>query len=190
MRPLFLTAPLIVCLAAHSSTLGANATKPVGDPHLDRPTLHSLGVYWIVQGDDNQNATIALEYRKERSTRWQAGAPLFRVERKAHLTEKYGSRLEVPENGWLFAGSILLLDPGTFYEVRLTLKDPDGGSAARILKSRTRSEPVISTRARRRYVVPGSGGGTGTERDPYRGLKRCPESRSARRPVSARAGNL
>ena len=99
------------------------------------------------------------------------GAPLFRVERRAHLAEKYGSRLEVPDDGWLFAGSVLLLEPGTAYELRLTLKDPDGGSATRSLKSRTRSEPRVSPRARRRYVVPGSGGGTGTERDPFRGLE-------------------
>ena len=33
-----------------------------------------------------------------------------------------------------------------------------------------RPGPLVSTTARVRHVVPGSGGGTGTERDPFRGL--------------------
>jgi len=170
MKPLLLATPLLVCLALPSSTKGANASKPVGDPHLERPTLRSLGVYWIIQGDDNQNAQVQVEYRKEGSSPWRAGAPLFRVERKAHLAEKNGSRLEVPDDGWLFAGSVLLLEPGTPYELKLTLKDLDGGAATRTLKSRTRSEPQLSPRVRRRFVVPGTEGGTGTETDPFQGL--------------------
>jgi Right handed beta helix region len=143
----------------------------VGDRHLERPTLHSLGVYWVIQGDDNQNASVRMECRKEGSSLWRAGGPLFRVERRAHLTEKFGSQVEVPDNGWLFAGSVLLLEPGTVYELKLSFNDPDGGSVARSLKSRTRSEPQISSRARRRFVIPGAGGGTGTETDPFQGLE-------------------
>ena len=103
----------------------------------------------------------------------RAGAPrtpLFRVERRAHLTQEYGSRLDVPDDGWLFAGSVLMLDPGTAYEVKLTLQDPDGGSTSRTLKTQTRSEPRLSPRARKRYVVPGNGGGAGTRDDPFQGL--------------------
>ena len=170
MRPLVLTASLVVCLAADSSARAANAAKPLGDPHQDRPTLHSLGIYWIVRGDDNQNASVRLDYRKDGSARWRAAAPLFRVERRAHLTQEYGSRLDVPDDGWLFAGSVLMLDPGTAYEVKLTLQDPDGGSTSRTLKTQTRSEPRLSPRALKRYVVPGNGGGAGTRDDPFQGL--------------------
>jgi hypothetical protein len=138
---------------------------------LERPTLRSLGVYWIIQGDENLNASIRLEYREGGARTWRSGAELFRVERGAHLTENYDSQLEVPGDGWLFAGSVLLLEPGMTYELRLTLEDPDGGSATRSLKTRTRSEPQVSPQSRRRYVVPGAGGGTGTERDPFQGLE-------------------
>lgn len=162
---------LLACSVAASSAWAVNDAKPLGEPRLDRPTLHSLGAYWIIQGDDNQNASIAVEYRAVGSPNWVAGAPLFRVERRAHLTEKYGSKLSVPDDGWLFAGSVLLLKPDTAYELRLTLKDPDGGTAARTLKSRTRLEPRLSPSARKRFVVPGKGGGTGTEGDPFRGLE-------------------
>jgi Right handed beta helix region len=162
---------ILSIIACPLQSFSANVSKPLGEPHLERPTLRSLGVYWIIQGDENQNASIRLEYRKEGSSPWQAGAPLFRVERGAHLAEKYGSRIEVPGDGWLFAGSVLLLEPDTAYELKLTLDDPDGGSATRTFKSRTRSEPRVSPQARRRYVVPGTGGGTGRETDPFRGLE-------------------
>jgi hypothetical protein len=66
---------------------------------------------------------------------------------------------------------VLLLEPGMAYELKLTLEDHDGGSATRILKTKTRSEPHASPQARRRYVVPGTGGGTGTKRDPFQGLE-------------------
>jgi len=160
-------------IVSSSVSLGADQSRVPSDPQLERPTLHSLGVYWIVQGDDNRNASIHLEYRKAGTSSWRAGAPLVRVERKAHLIEKLGSRLNVPDDGWLFAGSVLLLEPGTNYELRLTLNDPDGKGAganvSRMLKAQTRAEPRVPAGARQRHVVPGSGGGTGTAADPFRG---------------------
>ena len=54
----------IAVLAGGKTTTAADPSKPLGEPRLECPTLHSLGVYWIIQGDDNQNGFIALEYRK------------------------------------------------------------------------------------------------------------------------------
>ena len=54
----------------------------------------------------------------------------------------------------LFAGSILDLEPGTEYEVKLTLKDPDGGNAEKILTAKTRSEPVAFEGGRKLHVYP------------------------------------
>jgi hypothetical protein len=154
---------------------GADQARPVGDPQAERPTLHSLGVYWIVRGDDNRNASVRLEFRRADESTWRAGAPLLRVERGAHPIAQLGSRLEVPEDGWLFAGSVLLLRPGTAYALRLTLVDPGAkgrdAAVARVLRARTRSEPTEPAGLRRRHVVPGSGGGTGTAADPFRGLE-------------------
>ena len=157
-------------LTGGMTTLASNASIPLGDPKLERPTLRSLGVYWIIQGDDNQNGVINLAYRKSGSMAWQTGARLWRVERGAHLMENGQSDLRVPDDGWLFAGSGLLLEPGTAYELRLSLEDPDGGQAIRTLRASTRLEPIASSSARTLHVVPGSGGGTGTERDPFQGL--------------------
>ena len=75
-------------IASGSVSLGADRAQLLGDPQLERPTLHSVGVYWIVGGDGNRNATVGLEYRKAGGSSWRAGAPLVRVERKAHLDRK------------------------------------------------------------------------------------------------------
>jgi Right handed beta helix region len=132
--------------------------------------MHSLGAYWIVKGDDNQNASVRLEYRQAGTPNWHSGAPFIRVERRAHTGGRYGSQLQVPDDGWLFAGSVLLLEPGTAYELRLTLADPDGMEVTRTLHTQTRSEPRAPASARRRHVVPGAGGGTGSPDDPFKGL--------------------
>ena len=156
----------------------SGAARPAGEPQLERPTLHSLGVYWIIRDDPARTASIRLEYRKAGATAWRVGAPLFRVERGAHLREKLGSRIDVPADGWLFAGSALLLEPATAYELRVTLIDSQGRSSGKraaqgtssVLRAQTRTEPRVPGGARRKHVVPGSGGGRGTEADPFLGL--------------------
>jgi hypothetical protein len=172
-------------LSAAFLSLAATAPVAVSDrasaespPQLDRPTLHSLGVYWIIHGDDDADASIRLEYREAGTAAWRTGAPLLRVERGAHIAGSHGSRLAV-QDGWLFAGSVLGLSPGMSYELRLTLDDPDSaaqGAAnkraiARSLRARTRAEPKLPPGMRTRHVVPGAGGGSGSEGDPYRGLE-------------------
>ena len=76
----------------------------------------------------------------------------------------------MPPDAWLFAGSVVLLQPDTEYELKLSLSDPDGGAAERLLRARTLAEPVAGAGARVRHVVPGQGGGSGTESDPFQGL--------------------
>ena len=55
-----------------------------------------------------------------------------------------------------FAGSILDLEPDTEYEVRLTMKDPDGviGQAVQTTKVRTRAEPKAAAGGRVLHVYP------------------------------------
>jgi hypothetical protein len=48
----------------------------------------------------------------------------------------------MPPGARLLAGSVVGLDPRTAYEIRLTLPDPDGGRAERVLKARTMAEPA------------------------------------------------
>ncbi|HEX2113774.1 MAG TPA: right-handed parallel beta-helix repeat-containing protein, partial [Alphaproteobacteria bacterium] len=140
---------------------GAIAAEPA--------TPTALGVRWPVVGDRNLNAAIAVAYRKVGEQTWAEGYPLFRT---------FNDRVSpdnVVQDGHLFAGSIVDLAPDTEYEVRLSLEDPDGGSIARTLKMRTAAIPRLPANLQRRHVVPLAAGqapgGSGTESDPYRGLR-------------------
>src|SRR5204862_5308653 len=125
------------------------------------PTYRSLGVSWSVKGDASRNAKVTVEYRKPGAAAWKNGPPLFRVEK--------GFPKDLPEGG-LFAGSLVLLEPNSAYEIRLRLTDPDGGSAEKTLKAATIGEPAAAPGAPVRHVVPGNGARGGTAADPCKGL--------------------
>jgi hypothetical protein len=138
---------------------GEPQATPLDIPVLEPPTLHCLGAYWIIRGDDNQNATVSVEYRKAGQQGWRRGGILWRVEKGAHRDEKGRSELNVPDDAWLFAGSVVSLEPATAYELKLTLSDRDGGKAERVLQGRTITEPAVAKPMRELHVVPGKGGG-------------------------------
>ncbi len=169
---------LFACAIGVPAARAANASAPIGDPVLDPPTLRCLGVYWLIRGDDNQNARVEFDYRKGSTDAWRQGPPLFRVERRTEPYLDEGGKpkklqVEAPPDGWLFAGSLLMLEPGTAYELRLKLIDPDGGSMEKRLKASTLAEPKAAADAPVRHVIPdrsGEWGGTGTAADPFRGL--------------------
>jgi hypothetical protein len=135
-----------------------------GDVPDDYSTLHCIALRWFVQGDTNADACVAVEYRKAGAADWKPAMNLFRVESAA--MEKDAP----PEGTTLFAGSIFNLEPGTDYEVKLNLVDPDGGSAEKIIKRTTWAEPVAPAPKRTLHAVPGDGGGSGSADDPFKGL--------------------
>ncbi|MGB7159102.1 MAG: right-handed parallel beta-helix repeat-containing protein [Tepidisphaeraceae bacterium] len=159
----------VVCFVA-GPALASDAAKPSTGPVLDKPTLRSLGAYWIIKGDDNQNATVRIDYRTAGGGEWRQGPLLFRVEKGAHKPKENDSLLKLADDETLLSASVLLLDPDTAYELKLTLSDPDGGEATtKTLAARTVAEPVAPS-GPMYYVIPGDGGGTGAKNDPYKGL--------------------
>jgi hypothetical protein len=148
--------------------VATNASLP-DEPRLEPATFHSIGVRWPVRGDANVNASIAVQYLRRGDTQWKTAFPLFRTEPEGLSPE---NRIE---GGWLFAGSVVDLDPGTDYAVALSLRDPDGGTTQRVLTQRTQAEPQEPVGMRTRYVVPasasGGGPGTGTVTNPFLGLR-------------------
>src|SRR5918993_2529882 len=146
---------IAVALACATSALGNDVAKPSSDPVLDRPTLHSLGAYWIIKGDKNANAAVRVDYRRRGESDWRQGPSMFRVEKGAHKPKENESLLKIADDETLLAGSVLLLDPDTSYELKLTLADPDGGDkSTKTLEARTLKEPVAPD-GPIRYVVPG-----------------------------------
>ncbi len=106
-----------------------NTTPGVaGAPH---PTLRSISLEWLIDGDDNTNGEVSVKYREPGSV-WEDAMPLVRV--PAGSNEGFG---------WAnrHAGSIFGLVPGRTYEVELTLNDPDGGNATQTLMVAMRPEP-------------------------------------------------
>ncbi|MFO8012238.1 MAG: hypothetical protein R6X20_02920 [Phycisphaerae bacterium] len=137
---------------------GDDAVTP-GEVIVQPPTLICLGIEWRVDGDDNGNATAAVTYRKKGAEAWQSSLALYRV--------GLGRRLEGRElsdgtrhDGWpvpeALVGSVLDLEPGTEYEVRLQMADPDGvrGEAVRTIVCATRPDPQPAPGPRVRHVYP------------------------------------
>ncbi len=127
-------------------------------------TFENLGVVWWVQGDDDLDSTFLLEYRLAGELTWKPAAPGTRAYPTLIVN---GDPLNL--NSW--AASALFLEPGQTYDLQLTLTDPDGGSASQIVQGTTRTWPRPDPAGRRLFVVPGSGGGDGSQADPFLGLQ-------------------
>jgi len=168
---------LIIGALANALALGARAGEEASTPgqiQQEPSTLHCLAVRWPVKGDDNANATIGVQYRKAGDAAWKQGFPLFRTIRSATREQRgqwnfRGIPADRLPGGWIFAGSIVGLDPETAYEVKLSLKDPDGGNTEKVLKMKTIGEPKEPPGMRVRHVVPEEGGG-GAAADAIKGL--------------------
>jgi hypothetical protein len=102
------------------------------------------------------------------------GPNLFRVDKGANegvFTKAMRTcKVKVPANAWLFAGSVMHLQPGAEYDLKLTLSDADGGKAEKTLKVATTVEPLAPTSMTEQHVVPGAGGGSGSASHPFKGL--------------------
>lgn len=170
--------------------LGAAFAKDTAVPGqlvVQEPTLICLGFEWHIQGDDNENCRVEVAYREAGSENWREALPLFRAENKPYhnfyppdkdgnCKRYWGKSLDNLSWGNKLAGSIFDLKPATEYEVRFHLKDPDGGEETRTVRARTRPVPVAYKDGRTLHVIPGNGGGNGTEKDPFRGFKAADEA--------------
>lgn len=144
----------------------ANGTLP-GDVVVEPPTLINLGFEWPINGDDNRNARVAVEYRRQGEDDWKQGMDLLRLQGEEVWLR--GALDYTAPNA--FIGSVLDLQEDTAYEVRLTLTDPDGinglakdESLRKTLAVRTRAEPQPATGGRVFHVYPP--GFTGRREEP------------------------
>jgi hypothetical protein len=166
-------AAFVAVWALCASSCKAQVVAPVGEPILDPPTVRCLGITWIVRDDDAHPAAVQVDYRPVGKAAWKQGPPLLRVETGPFRGEGGQAKapaIAVPEGAHLFAGSVLLLEPDTAYELRLTLSGAGGVRVQKRLHDRTLAEPIVPAGMVERHVVPGAGGGTGARADPFRGL--------------------
>lgn len=154
-RALLLSLFSLVFCCTIASAQTAQGKTPItravkaGEFLVDPPTLINLGFEWIISGDDNRNAKVDVSYRRKGTTEWKQGMPLMRIqhERTYWGNEKTDDHIINVIQPNMFAGSILDLEPGTTYEARFILTDPDGvsGEATHIVTVSTRPEPKPAT---------------------------------------------
>ncbi len=137
-------------------TVAAEYKVEAGELIVERPTLISLGFEWRVKGDLNGNATGKVQFRKKGTDAWKPYLPLYRIGlgSKVFLAMACGWPTYIIPDA--VAGSIMDLEPGTEYEVRLELQDPDGvnGEAVKTLTLATRAEPEVPADGPVRHVYP------------------------------------
>jgi hypothetical protein len=145
----------------------AQTSTTAGEFSIEPPTLVSLGFDWKITGDDNRNASVDVSYRKKGESAWKKGLPLLRLQREwvnggppqandNPLLPRFPFDYIVPN---MFSGSILNLEPGTEYECRFVMTDPDGviaprGETTKTVTVRTRTEPMPATGGKTYHVYP------------------------------------
>lgn len=129
----------LLVLAGASCLCAQNATE-AGRFTVEHPTLLNLGFEWAIRGDANRNAKVAVDFRAVGETAWKQALPLVRVGGEKIYRRRENLDYTVPDG---FAGSILNLQPGTEYECRFRMSDPDGvsGEASHTVRVKTRTEP-------------------------------------------------
>jgi uncharacterized repeat protein (TIGR01451 family) len=127
-------------------------------------TFQNIGVVWEISGDENLNSHMTLEFRRQGNSVWLPGAPAMRAYPTLLVD---GSPLGLD----YWAASAMFLETGQTYDLRMTLTDPDGGGEVRNLTATTRSPLIPDPAGRQLYVIPGDGGGDGSQGNPYQGLK-------------------
>src|SRR5688572_18314603 len=126
--------------------IGQNQTI-AGEVTSPYPTLLNLAFEWQIRGDDNQNGVVEVHYRKKGDTQWLQGMSLRRVPARENEKFKWPNK---------HSGSIFDLAPGSQYEIKLSLTDPDGGSAERTMVVSTRPEPRVPAGAEIVELTPGA----------------------------------
>ena len=109
-------------------------------------TYNCLGLYWKPKGGSPQNP-VTVHYRKKGGGEWREALPLW-----FDATEHAGEALA---HSYEYRGSIVGLEPGTAYEVKLALQ----GGPEKILEATTRSDAF---KIARRVSLPNPGALTHT----------------------------
>lgn len=149
---------LVAAAASPAASQSRSATRP-GEFMIEAPTHHALGFRWYISGDQNRNAIVQTDYRRAGDGQWLKGLQLLRI--GGEDVDKGGrDSWRTPD---MFAGSILNLQPGVEYEVRLVLTDPDGGRATRTERVRTRPLPQPPAGGETLHVYPDGFRGPRTE---------------------------
>jgi hypothetical protein len=143
----------LVYLALAAMEAGSENSTFAGQFVVEHPTLLNVGFEWQIRGDANRNAKVVVEFRAVGEAAWRPALPLARIGGENVYRRREHLDFTVPDG---FAGSILNLQPGTEYECRFHLTDPDGalGQTEHVVRVTTRNEPQPSKEGRTLHVYP------------------------------------
>jgi hypothetical protein len=149
-------------------------------------TYQSISLYANFANDDGDNQA-SFEYRKAGAAAWIPGMDMT-VDRRANVTGN-GTFANPFRNQW--RASVLLTDPDTLYEVRVTFADPDGVAGANPVLGtvRTRAEDPPSTGATYHVAPTGNDADAGSSAAPWRTLQKAATSVVAGDTVVVHAGS-
>ncbi|MFT4533947.1 MAG: hypothetical protein ACI9P5_001299 [Saprospiraceae bacterium] len=136
------------------------------------PTFEHIAFHANIEGDDNKNSTITVEYKLTGTENYLPGAITMRANPEMIVN---GSALGLN----FHAGSIMHLLPNSSYDIKLTLVDIDGGSQVIEETVSTKKFPSANDFNQIKYVEPGNGGGDGSISNPYLGLQAAANSAQA-----------
>jgi hypothetical protein len=139
----------LLCLTAGTARGAENAVTP-GNIET-KATFNCIGLRWDLKGDENGNATCRVKFRRQGTEPWRDALGLFRVRFRWQTCEMNDRGRDVNA----LSGSLFFLAPGTTYEIRLELADPDGGKEQRTLQVTTHELPHDPVGARIVNVRPG-----------------------------------
>jgi hypothetical protein len=128
------------------------------------PTFEHIAIHVNIEGDDNKNSTLDIEYRLTGTSDYYPGAITMRASPEMIVD---GSALGMN----FHAGSVMHLQPNSSYDIKLTIIDADGGSQVIEETISTKKFPSYYNSNQIKYVVPGNGGGDGSISNPYQGLQ-------------------
>ena len=144
-RLAFISACSVLLLTASQQARAQNRTT-AGALLSPYPTLQNIALEWHISRDDDLDGVVAVSYRKKGVRSWKEAMQLRRVPAGENVRFQWRNK---------HAGSIFDLNPGTLYEIRLILTDPDGGNQEETIEVRTRPEPAITQNAEIIDIAPG-----------------------------------
>jgi len=160
-----LTKSILLFVAVFSFTVIAHGTNDIASSSvMYTTTFEHISVHVDIIGDDNFNSSLLIEYKRPIDAAWNPAGTTMRASPALKVD---GANLNLN----FHAGSVVFLNPNTRYDIRWTLTDPDGGSTSMINSISTKAFPTLPTNPQMIYVIPGNGGGTGSQANPYRGVQ-------------------
>lgn len=144
MLKIYICIQLLMLIYNFSNAQDNTIPKNVKTPY---PTIENLAIEWYIEGDENQNGQVTVQFRTKGNSKWRKGMPLRRVPAGDNIGFRWENK---------HSGSIFNLLPDTQYEIRLSLSDPDGGSIVKTVEAKTRPVPDFSHNAEIIEIEPGN----------------------------------